>query len=143
MSTKIQELLAKIKRTQLPVVQVQAASTEHEQGGGHSPDQRAENLRLLRAFLNANQDDLSELLKLGSQSRFSIFERGEKNLPASEARRIEKDLELPSHWLDRNNSDALFLSPTEISLIRALRCSAPDATSALIDAVKKIRIDRQ
>lgn len=107
-----------------------------------TPERRAENLRLLRAFLNATQEDLTGLLNLGSQSYYSSVERGTQTLTAGEARRVEKDLGLPECWLERNNANSLFLSSAELDLILELRRSSVDATSSFVAAISAIRVPR-
>lgn len=141
MESKLQELLAKIKASRVPVVMAPPVTTT-QRSAPLNPERRAENLRLLRAFLNEDQTDMTELLRLGSQSYYSTVERGEKQLTAGEARRIEEDLDLPSSWLDRNNADALFLSQAELDLILELRQSSPEAALSVVSAVRAVRAVR-
>jgi len=104
-----------------------------------NPDRRSDNLRLLRAYMNAHQDNFVAMLGIGSQSNYSKMETGDSLLDEVAARRIESDLGLPIGWLERNNGDAIFLSNDEFQLIKAIRQSPPEATLALTEAVKKLR----
>lgn len=122
-------------------LQRQAQSISHQID--LNPDRRADNLRLLRAYINAHQDSFVEILKLGSQSNYSKIERGESPLGSESARHIESELGLPIGWLERNNSDAIFLSNDEFQLIQTVRHAPADATIALVDAIKKLRSNRQ
>jgi len=141
MELRLQEFLAKIKASRFPVVKLMPVATT-QQGAPLNPERRAENLRLLRAFLNADQTDMAELLRLGSQSYYSTVELAKKQLTAGDARRIEKDLDLPDGWLERNNADSLFLSQTELDLLLELRRSDSEATLSLVSAVKAVRVVR-
>jgi hypothetical protein len=97
---------------------------------------RAENLRLLRAYMNVLQEDLSKTLRLNSQPYYSTVERGKKQLAESEARRIETNFGLPPGWMDRNNIDGLLLSRVELELINELR-DAPAGTIELLTVLAK------
>lgn len=141
MESRLQELLAKIKASRFPIAKSLPVTTT-QQGAPLNPERRAENLRLLRAFLNADQTEMSELLRLGSQSYYSTVELAKKQLAAGDARRIEKDLDLPDGWFERNNADSLFLSQAELNLIMELRHSDPEATLLLVSAVKAVRVVR-
>lgn len=142
MSSRIDGLLARIKQSRLAAAQPPVEPRPRAAGNGFPlcPERRGENLRLLRAFLNnPPQTDLAEALGLGSQSNYSSVERGEKPLTAAKARRIEKDLDLPGGWLERNNADSLFLSPEELDLVLELRRSSVEATLSLTSVVQAIR----
>lgn len=108
-----------------------------------NPDRRSDNLRLLRAYINAHQDSFVEMLSLGSQSGYSKVERGEAMLGSGDARRIESELNLPVGWLERNNGDAMFLSNEEFQLIQAIREAPTDATIAVTDAIRKLQPKRE
>jgi transcriptional regulator with XRE-family HTH domain len=107
-----------------------------EHGIKYSADHRSQNLRLLRAFFNEAQDDFAELLGVGSQSQYSLLERGGRDFSAREARRIERELGIPDNWFDRSNSNFLFLSQDQLSLINEIQGVNPDAALKLADVVK-------
>lgn len=135
---KLSALLAKIRGNQAAI----PASVQQEAPREFQVDasRRSENLRLLRAYLNVRQEDLSQTLGLSSQSYYSCVERGDKNLAAWEARRMEADLDLPDGWLDRNNVDGLLLSNAELTLIRELRGASQEVVKSLTDVVKGMKI---
>ena len=137
MESRLQEFLAKIKTSSVPYCKPLPARTVPL-----NPDRRAENIRLLRAFLSADQANMAKLLKLGSQSYYSTIECERTALDEKNARRIEEELGLPSGWFERNNADSLFLSPVELDLILELRRSDPKATQSLVSAVQAVRVAR-
>lgn len=100
---------------------------------------RGDNLRILRAFMQAHQEDFVSMLRVGIQSVYSKIERGETPLDNDQARKIESALNLSLGWLDRDNAAALFFSNDEFLLIQEIRNSVPEATTALIEAVKTLR----
>lgn len=104
-----------------------------------NPMRRSENLRLLRAYMSATQAVFSRFLKVSSTSMYSTYETGRNILPDRDARRIESDLGLPKGWFERNHADDLFLSPDEVELVAELRRSPPNATKALLNAIRVIR----
>lgn len=109
-----------------------------------NPNRRSDNLRLLRAYINANQQDFVKMLRLGSQSGYSKIERGEAPLGLGDARRIESELNLPYGWFERNNGDAmLFLSNDEFRLVQTIRQSPAAATIAVTDVIGKFRKKRE
>lgn len=107
-----------------------------------NPARRAENLRVLRAFMSGHQYSFVDMLGIGSQSYYSNVESGKTQLCDNEARKVESDLGLPLGWLDRNNGEVLFFSCDEFRLIQELRKSSPAATIALIETMKNVRADR-
>lgn len=120
---------SQIRPTSKPVIEI-------------NPARRGENLRILRAFLDAHQENFVSMLGIGSQSLYSKIERGDSLLDEKQARKIEASLGLPLGWLERNNGDSIFFSNDECQLITEIRKSAPEATVALIEAVKSIRSSR-
>lgn len=129
-SERIAALIAKIKQTRFPQPPLLPVVTEN--GVPLNSSRRAENLHLLRTFLNARQEDMVAMLALSSQSFFSQVERGEKTLASWEARQIEKAIGLPEGWFERNNATSLFLSPKEFDLIVELRNSNDEVTDAVL-----------
>ena len=76
---------------------------------------RAANLRLLRkSVFNTGQTTFADTVGV-AQSKLSRLEGGDDPIETSLARRIEKSYNLPTRWMDRNNSD-LFLSGEEYEL---------------------------
>jgi transcriptional regulator with XRE-family HTH domain len=104
------------------------------------PERRSENLRLLRAYMNAHQDSFVGMLGIGSQSMYSKIERGESTLSEAEARSIEEELSLPLGWLDRNNGDSIFLTNEELLLIKSLKGVSASAILATQEAIEKLRL---
>lgn len=109
-----------------------------EHGIEYSEANRPENLRLLRAFFNATQENFATLLGVGSQSQYSQLERGERGLTQEGARRIERELGIPHNWLDRRNGSLLFLSLPELSLVNEARVVQPDTVLDLAGVVKRL-----
>lgn len=108
-----------------------------------NPERRSENLRLLRAYMGgSSQENFRRMLKISSQATYSNHERGDPPLSVEDARRIELDLKLPKGWFERNNTDALFLGGAEFDLVQEMKECAPNATSALLTAVRSIRTQR-
>ncbi|PUE07057.1 hypothetical protein B9Z51_14275 [Limnohabitans sp. T6-5] len=105
-------------------------------GISYSAEHRPENLRLLRAFFNATQDDFAALLGIIGQSLYSQYERGLRELETIDARRIEQSLNIPEKWLDRKNSNSLFLSQDEQSLVNEIRAVNSAAILILAKAVR-------
>ena len=66
---------------------------------------RAANLRLLRhSVFNTDQTPFANTVGV-AQSKLSRLERGKDSLDDELARQIEKSYNLPSEWMDRDNSD--------------------------------------
>jgi transcriptional regulator with XRE-family HTH domain len=140
MSTQ-EELIAKFKALRLRKREEETIRLQSAEAHGirYSAVHRLENMRLLRAFINSTQKDFATLLSIdGGQTKYSQLERGEQDLLASEARRIERELGIPDNWLDRSNSHSLFMSQDEQSLINEIRGANPGAALALADAVKQM-----
>jgi len=134
------ELIAKYKAIRLrrhEEEQVRLRSAV-EHGIKYSAQHRAENLRLLRTFFNATQEDFATLLGISGQSKYSQLERGEQDLLTSEARRIENDLGIPANWLDRSNSNSIFMSQDEQALINEIRVANPRVALTLAETVKQL-----
>jgi transcriptional regulator with XRE-family HTH domain len=138
-----EELIAKVKALRLRNQEKEQSRLRSaaEHGVKYNADHRSENLRLLRAFLNATQDSFATLLGVGSQGQYSQFERGNPSLSAGEARRIERELGIPNNWLDRSNSHSLFLSQDEQSLINEIRGVNPGAALLLAETVNLLSGD--
>ncbi len=107
-----------------------------EHGVNYSSEHRLENLRLLRSFFHAGQESFATLIGIRSQSQYSLIERGEQPLSTITAREIERELGIPENWLDRNNSNALFLTQDELSLVNEIRGVKPAAALKLAETVK-------
>ena len=137
MQTK-EELIAKFRalrqRQQEEAQNRLRSAAEH--GVRYSADHRSENLRLLRAFFNAAQESFATLIGIRSQSQYSLIERGDPPLSSSAAREIERELGIPENWLDRSNSNALFLSQDELSLVNEIRGARPEVALKLVEIVK-------
>ena len=137
MQTK-EELIAKFRalrqRQQEEAQNRLRSAAEH--GVRYSADHRSENLRLLRAFFNAAQESFATLIGIRSQSQYSLIERGDQPLSSSAAREIERELGIPENWLDRSNSNALFLSQDELSLVNEIRGARPEVALKLAETVK-------
>ncbi len=137
MQTK-EELIAKFKahrqRQQEEAQSRLRSAAEH--GVKYSSEHRSENLRLLRAFFNALQEPFATLIGIRSQPQYSLIERGDQLLSSSAAREIERELGIPENWLDRSNSNALFLSQDELSLLNEIRGVKPEAALKLAETVK-------
>jgi transcriptional regulator with XRE-family HTH domain len=137
MQTK-EELIAKFKALRLrqqEAVQGRLRSAE-EHGIQYSADYRPENLRLLRALFNAKQASFAPLLGMRNQKQYSLIETGDQPLSPDAAREIERELGIPENWLDRNNSNSLFLSQDEPSLVNEIRGVKPEAALKLAETVK-------
>jgi transcriptional regulator with XRE-family HTH domain len=136
--TSTEDRLAKIKAALLAQKQATLERLRHasEHGIDYNADRRAENLRILRAFLNATQDEQASLLGIASQPQYSQLERGEQGLESDEARQMERALGIPEYWLDRVNAQALFMTQDELSLINEIRRAKPGAALLLANAVK-------
>ena len=81
---------------------------------------RAANLRLLRhSVFNTDQTPFANTVGV-AQSKLSRLERGKDSLDDELARQIEKSYNLPSEWMDRDNSD-FFLSREEFELVKNIR----------------------
>lgn len=107
-----------------------------DHGINYSEDNRSENLRLLRAFFNALQEPFATLIGIRGQSQYSLIERGEQRLSSSAAREIERELGIPENWLDRGNSNALFLSQDELSLVNEIRGVKSGVALKLAETIK-------
>lgn len=136
-SSRIAELIAKIRANRYPPPPPPPVATEN--GVPLNPTRRADNLHLLRTFLNARQDDMVTMLSLSSQSYFSQVERGEKTLASWEARQIEQAVGLPEGWFERNNATSLFLSAKEFDLIVELRNAGSDTVDAVLSLLRALR----
>lgn len=112
------------------------SATDH--GIKYSATHRRDNLRMLRVFFNATQEQFSILLEVISQSKYSQLERGDQNLSSDTVRKIELDLGIPENWFDRDNSISLFLSQDEIALINEVRRSTPNVTLALANLMRSL-----
>jgi hypothetical protein len=81
---------------------------------------RAANLRLLRnAVFDTDQITFSEIINI-HQSKYSEYEREKKTLPDWDSSRIDSMFELPSGWMDRDNT-SIFLSQFEYDLVNNIR----------------------
>lgn len=136
-SGRIAELIEKIRANRYPAPPPPPVATEN--GVPLNPARRAENLHLLRTFLNARQEDMVTMLSLSSQSYFSQVERGEKTLASWEARQIEQAIGLPDGWFERNNATSLFLSPKEFDLIVELRNVGADTADAVLTLLRALK----
>lgn len=143
--TKLRELLAAAKKKievqgqqRLAQDQVNSVSSQLKL----NPARRRENLRLLRTYMDADQKEFVSMLGVGCQSLYSRFERGESQLDDKQARKIESGVGLPPGWLDRDNGATILLSNDEWHLIHELRKSSPEATLALIQTAKSLRLGR-
>ena len=132
----IAEFKARIEQQKQKVQDRLQSATEH--GIKYSATHRKNNLRILRAFFNATQEQFAILLELASQSKYSQLERGDQDLSASTARKIELDLGIPENWFDRDNSVSLFLSQDEIALVNEVRRAKPKVTLTLADLIKSL-----
>lgn len=138
-------LIAKLKERRFADQEAysQRLSLAASHGVDYDESRRPTNLRLLRAYFHATQDEFATLVGVSSQPEYSKVEGGSKPLSASRARQIEKSLGIAENWLDRNNAEALFLSLGEIALISELRPTGPDAALALAKAIKMISTRHQ
>ncbi len=138
--TTIKVLIAKFRANR--VRQQEEAQSRLRSAADHgitySADNRPENLRLLRAFFNTDQGHFAILLGVGSQSQYSQLERAERDFSSSEARRVERSLNIPDNWFDRGNSTLLFLSQDELALINEIRGVKQGAALVLAEAVKQL-----
>lgn len=143
MGSNLQAIIKKIKESRTASA-IPVSPEANQSPRRPASEHRAGNLRLLRAFFNSSQQEFERCLKLGSQSSYSVYERGFDNkvLPESQARRIEREFELPEGWFDRDNADSLFLSHEELALIMGLRASSPNAITALSNTVMAIKTPR-
>ncbi len=107
-----------------------------------NPTRRSGNLRLLRTYMNADQQDFVSMLGIGSQSFYSRIERGDSQLDDRQARKIESEIDLSPGWLDRDNGQGMLVSNSEWQLIQELRNAAPEATFSLIETAKSFRACR-
>lgn len=81
---------------------------------------RAANLRLLRhSVFNTDQTPFANTVGV-AQSKLSRLESGKDFLDDGLARRIENSFNLPSEWMDRDNSD-FFLNREEFELVKNIR----------------------
>lgn len=133
-----EDIVAKLKaRLQASRAEEQRRlQTAGEHGIEYASAHRAENLRLLRAYFDATHDDFAALLQFPGQPQYSQVERGNRKLTAGEARTIESDLGIPHMWLERRNTDALFLSQDGLSLVNVTRLAKPGAALALAGVIK-------
>lgn len=80
----------------------------------------AENLRLLRhSVFNSDQTPFANTVGV-AQSKLSRLESGKDLLDDGLARRIEQSYNLPSEWMDRDNSN-FFLNREEFELVKNIR----------------------
>lgn len=136
----IQALIEKLKQRK---AQEQAAYSERislaeSHGVEYDERRRVENLRLLRSYFNATQEDFAGLLGLSGQPEYSQIETGSKAIPSSAARRIEQRLSIPENWLDRDNSKALFISLAQFAVLMEIGKRSDEAARALAEAIRKI-----
>jgi transcriptional regulator with XRE-family HTH domain len=110
----------------------------NDHGIKYSAVYRKENLRLLREFFNASQEQFAILLGVSSQSAYSQLERGDQDLSSTTVRKIERDLGIPENWFDRDNSISLFLSQDEIALVNEVRGAKPKIALTLADLIKSL-----
>lgn len=136
----IQELIAKLKKRRLAdqAAYLERLSLAEIHGIDYDENRRSTNLRLLRAYFNSNQEEFATLVDIRSRSEYSKIEIGSKLLPTVNARQIERNLGIPENWLDRDNSEALFLSLGEVALIGALRNTRTDSALPLANLIKTI-----
>jgi hypothetical protein len=126
--TKFREILANAKekhrlaeQQQQFLAQVRALSLKVDL----DPTRRGGNLLLLRWYFgNAHQENIARMLDI-SQSRYSTIENGKSLLDDNDARKIERELELPLGWLDRDHSKVIFLSNEKWLLVQEAKESRP------------------
>ena len=133
-----EELIAKIRAYRER--QREEAQSQHQTAAQHGvnygSEHRSNNLRLLRAYFNETQESFRTLTGVSSQPQYSLIEKGEKILPESAAREIERNLDLPKYWFDRSNVTPLFLTQNELSLVNELRRMKPEVALKLAELVK-------
>ncbi len=136
MVSKLKELLDLVRaRSSLRDVPLREAKAEAERLSDSlklDSRRRGENLRLLRSYMEASQEDFRKMLRVGSQSEYSKIERGEAALGESHVKIVELELGLAAGWLDRNNIEGLFLANNEMILIRELRKYPASTTEAIV-----------
>jgi len=98
---------------------------------------RSANLRLLRhGVFDTDQIHFAETVKI-SQSKLSELERGKVTFDDSLVRSIENGFELPSGWMDRDNS-GFFLTSEEYELIKNIRALKPEQQNTVVNLLEGV-----
>lgn len=99
---------------------------------------RAQNLDFLRWRHGTHKHLHKKLAPILNWAELSHYSLGSKPLSDYRARQIEKTLELPAKWLDRNNMGLTSLASEDFALIQKLLAADPKlrvAIGTVLDAI--------
>ena len=100
---------------------------------------RSKNLDLIRWLNHGHENTAKKLAAIITNTNYlSKMATGDMEISDRKARSIEKTLDLPTGWLDRNNVELLHMTYTEFKLHEQLDNCSDNAKDGLVQFVSSV-----